>query len=359
MERILWEQITKAHHFVTQITSSLLDNGNVLLNVPENLPWRTTFYDTVEKVLLRENAMNTLKFIEAPEEEPGRYLLNHFCKKEKRSSYRYGISYAAFLAGSPDITLNSCYLWIRNLTGNKLDQWIRFIREYKRHLRSGEPHAVFILETADPAEPYRSLQEFRYFCFGSTIQEYDKFTFCALACSDVRIAPALRPYLVELTATLCSEDMELFPYCLERGSDFLQKPLETLCEITANRFRSDGSPFAPLPDTEDLRRRIWKSQLKLLFPVLEEYRSSFVSRYSDRIEECLPIENTFGEKITSPQDLQLGDLSLLIGRRVFDISLSPEEHQELMRFKKARDQLAHLKTVDYPTAERILSQKIG
>ena len=359
MERIFWEQITKAHHFVKQITSSLLDNGNVLLNVPENLPWRTTFYDTVEKVLLMENAMNTLKFLEAPEEEPGQYLLENFCKKEKRSSYRYGISYAAFLAGSPDITLNSCYLWIRNLSGRKLDQWIGFIREYAKLLRAGEPHAVFILETTDPAEPYGSLREFQYFSFDNTIQEYDKFTFCALACGDVRIPPALRPYLVELAATLCSEDMELCPHCLERGIDFLKEPQETLTKIAAIRSRSDGCPFAALPDSEELRRRIWKSQLKLLFPVLEEYRSNFVSRYSAKIDEYLPIENTFGEKITSPQDLQLGDLSLLIGRRVLDISLSNEEQQELMQFKKARDQLAHLKTLDYPTAEKILSHNIG
>ena len=359
MERILWEQITKANYFVHQITSSLLDEVHVILNVPKKLPWRTTFYDTVENILRRENAINRLKFIEAPDEEPGRYLLENFCKKEKRSSYRLGISYAEFLAGSPDITLNFCYLWIRNISGSKLEEWLGFIREYNKYCRSGEPHAVFILETTETAEQYTGLQDIRYFSFDNTIQEYDKFTFCALACSNVNIQPTLRPYLVELAATLCSEDIELCPYCLESGIDFLQEPQETLETIAKTGVRSDGSPFTALPDSEDLRRRVWKSQLKLLFPILEEYRSNFVSRYSEKIEERIPIENTFREKITSPQDLQLGDLSLLISRREFDISLSNEEQQELMQFKKARDHLAHLKPVDYPTAEKILSQKIG
>ena len=149
MEKIWWEQISKVSHFVRQITASLLDGENILLNVPTTLPWRETFHDTVEKILLLENAANKLKFIDAPDMEAGRYLLENFCKKEKRSSYRYGISYAAFLAGRADITLNSCYLWIRNLTGEKLDDWLRFVREYRENVRPGEPHAVFLLETPE------------------------------------------------------------------------------------------------------------------------------------------------------------------------------------------------------------------
>ena len=54
-----------------------------------------------------ENPKNKLEVIECPEEEPGEFILQKYCKRETRAKYRYGVSYAQFLGKCQETVLNA------------------------------------------------------------------------------------------------------------------------------------------------------------------------------------------------------------------------------------------------------------
>ena len=134
MDQIWWKQITKANHFIKDLAATVLDSKSVILNLPEFVPWQDTMYEMVEGILNEENPEYRLVVHECPTEEAGQFLLEEFCKKDKRASYRYGMSYASFLAQSEGIVLNSRYIWIKNVTRDKLEEWSKFILEYNKNL---------------------------------------------------------------------------------------------------------------------------------------------------------------------------------------------------------------------------------
>lgn len=97
MDRLWWNHITKAHKFLEDIISSALDGKSMILCLPENVPWRDTLLELVEDRLKLENPKNALDRMQCPEEEVGLFLLNRYCKAERRATYRFGMTYAEFL----------------------------------------------------------------------------------------------------------------------------------------------------------------------------------------------------------------------------------------------------------------------
>ena len=50
-------------------------------------------------------------------------------------------------------------------------------------------------------------------------------------------------------------------------------------------------------DTAFLNRKIWEAQLKLVFPIIENFRSIVIDKYRADIERCLPIVNSHDEDV--------------------------------------------------------------
>ena len=115
-------------------------------------------------------------------------------------------------------------------------------------------------------------------------------------------------------------------------------------------------PISADYDTESVENRIWEAQIKLLFPIVERYRTHFVKKYRKHIEKALPIETVFGDLIDDPLDVELGALSRLVNEK--KVPLTPKEDNQLDAFKKIRNNLAHLRTLDYDQVMWVLSQKI-
>ena len=351
MDELWWKQIPGARRFLRAATDALLHNESVILALPPSMPWGGTFYDLAAEELSHWNPRNRLETFPCPREDVGEYLLNHYCKKEKRATYRRGISHAAFLARSEGLVLNSCYLWVRDIRGEQLDAWIQFIAEYNRNLPHGHSPALFLLETAEE-EARKKVRGIQRVAYSECVDAYDRFTFCALASADVALEPGLRPYLTELCSTLCGEDVELCAACIRRGRAFLEDPEGTLRAIAREEARSDGTPFDIAPLEAELPERIWRSQVRALFPVLQQYLSGFIQQHRAEIQRNLPITNSFGEVIDDPQDVELGLLVLLAASQ--RLALSGGEHTRLHQFRDARNSLAHMKPVDFPTASGIL-----
>ncbi len=351
MEKIWWEHITKANYFIRSVTDALQADKSVILSMPRFVPWRNTFQELTEEIL-RRNPDNSLVYLDCPEDPPGKYLLEHYCKKEKRDAYRYGMSYAEFLAKSRDIVLHNRYLWIKNLSRESLHEWIRFISEYYNYLEKDMSPALFILETTELPANEKNLKNIAEIRFTNMIQDYDIFTFCILLSSDMSVHSADKSYLAELVSSICGNDVELCAKSISCGKQFLKNPAETLHTIMQSECHSDGSPFTEIPDDKTIEIKIWESQIKMLFPIIERYRSRFVSQHYDQILAALPITNNLGDKIESPEDAELGVLIQLVGKKNF--FLGEADYKELNLFRNARNDLAHLRPLGYDISEQIL-----
>ncbi|MFR5700995.1 MAG: hypothetical protein ACLUD0_03420 [Eubacterium ramulus] len=92
--------------------------------------------------------------------------------------------------------------------------------------------------------------------------------------------------------------------------------------------------------------------IEIHFPLIESYRKCFVKRYIRAIKNILPISNSYGEKVTIPEDVEIGTLFYLVGRG--DIVISSTEYNELERYRNARNRLAHMNVLENEEVEAIL-----
>lgn len=351
MDRLWWNHITKAHKFIEDLAAAAVEGKSILLSLPRQVPWRETLLELVGDRLKMETPNNTFEAIACPEEEVGLFLLNHYCRSERRATYRYGKSYAAFLGECEDTVLNDRYLWIFDIPKEKYEEWLDFITEYNQNVTVKTP-AVFILETSDPKFANQAKKGIKKIAFDQNIGAYDKFAFCALAATENHCKEYLRPYLAELAALVCSEDVELCAQCVCAGSEFLRDPRGVIEEITSQRCRSDGEPFQFDKSAEEVERLVWETQLKNIFPVIERYRSRLIRKYRKPIQGALPINNPYGEKVIHPEEVEVGMLVYLAGSGV--ISLNAAEYEELVQFREARNKLAHFSMLEFETADAVL-----
>ncbi len=351
MDKLWWNHITKAHKFMEDIAAAALEGKSVILSLPENVPWRNTLIELVEDRLKLGNPKNSFEILPCPEEEVGFFLLHRFCKKERIAAYRYGMTYAEFLGQCRDTVLNDRYLWITDIPQEKYDEWLEFITVYQKNTTEKAP-AVFILETSDAAFAKRTRKGMRQLVFDQHIGAYDKFAFCALAATENSCKDHLRPYLAELAATICGDDIELCAACVSMGAAFVKDPADTVRRIAAEKCRSSGQAFHFSKTDEQMKRLVWETQIKNVFPVIEKFRGSFIKKYDSQIKKALPISNSCGETVTIPEDVELGTLVYMAGCGF--VCVNSREYQELEQFRDARNRLAHLDILEPDAAEEVL-----
>ena len=354
MDKLWWMHISRAHKFLEDIVGSAAGGKSIVLSLPEKVPWADTLREVVEERLRMVNPKNSFDVIQCPEEEAGLYLLETYCKKERRESYRYGTTYAAFLGKCEDTVLNDRYIWVRNIPDERYDEWFDFISEYTKNVKGKTP-AVFILETHDERFAGRAKKGIVKLMFDKNIGPYDKYAFCALAASETICRDHMRPYLAELAATICKDDVELSAECVGAGNEFLKDPAGTIQNIIREKVRSDGSRYSFQHAEDELSNMIWETQVKMIFPCIERYRSGFIKKHYKAIQAGLPVQNAFDEEVNNPEDVEIGTLVLMAGRGVLQVGNT--DYQELVSFKEARNKLAHLGTLSLETVDAILKKE--
>ena len=147
MENIWWNQVTNAAKYVEDIKKSLLEENSLLLWYALHMPWRESLVTSVIEAVKLQNGSK--KFVAISKvDDPGKYLLENFCKLEKRAEYRPSKGYARFFAESDDIVLHDRYLWIEVDSQKNMDDWMALVTDYLRGRDKKENKAVFILVKA-------------------------------------------------------------------------------------------------------------------------------------------------------------------------------------------------------------------
>lgn len=350
MNSIWWNQVTNAVKYVTDIKENILEEKSILLKYTTGMPWRNQLEETVIEAVKLQNADKKFVSIQMVE-EPGEYMLKEFCKKEKRAEFRPSKGYAKFFAESNDIVLHDRYLWVQVDTLAGLEKWMSFVGSYLKERGKKSNKAVFILEWCGSGQiPVK--RGIKVLTFDDYIGEYDRIVFAVLASSDIREIPFIKIYIAELLANVVDNDIELCAECVRQYKEFLETPLSFIHRIIAEKSRSDGSDFTYEKTEKEVDHLIWLSQIKTVYPYLEEYREDFVQRHALAISKQLPIQASYGETYTDPKDVELGTLIYMAGTGC--LSLSVSEYEKLRVFKEARNKLSHLIALDIKEIRNLL-----
>lgn len=356
MNDIWWNKITNASHFIEEIVDAVQDKKSVLLQLPINVPWYSTMQDLVSNDIYMLNSDRSYQYVSDTGIEPGEYLLREFCKSEKRAQYRPSIGYAEFLAKSDDIVLNDMILWVASVNGKQVQKWLDFIVNYNKALGKGKKGCLFIIETYEEKN-ISNKKGIKHISFEKEIEYYDYYLFNMLAASDLKGSQLFKQYLAEAVSTMLPNDVELSSRCILHGKAFLENPLEVIERIVDEEYRSDGTCFNVNVTKEQLQERLWEAQIKVIFPLIEKHRNAIVKKYHREISALLPITAAYGEVFHEVTEVELGTISYLQGTD--RIQMCGSDAHKVSKLKKARNDLAHIKTIVQEDVEEIFSFELG
>lgn len=280
-------------------------------------------------------------------EDPGEFVLDELCSNPVRADYWPGQTYPEYLGSRDDILLNDYYVWISGIhSKGELSKWIEFVIQYNQASKALENRAVFILEYDGAGIDVTGIESIVY-----TVENYDCRVFCLETATSVSNT-GLREYQAELALCIGGSVPELCNALLDTGDKLLQDPVKTAHSVIMNSCTSEGKPFEDQSE-QQLTSAAWKAAIVLLFPILEQYRLDFVSKYEHALTRHLPISNSNGDQVTDPFDLEIGAIQYITTSSANDF---PGFDYEAIRLcRKARNLLAHNKPVSYEDVKRIIA----
>lgn len=112
-------------------------------------------------------------------------------------------------------------------------------------------------------------------------------------------------------------------------------------DIVEGRPRHHPAWLAARSDRRELVRRVWRGQVGVLLPHVEEERQHFVDQLSKWLS--VPYETRFGEVITDLRDLEIGHIE----SQVLELAprFDPLLRRRLRRLREIRNRLAHMEPV--------------
>lgn len=356
MDNVWWNKITNANNFLNSIVDTIQDGHSVILKLPSVVPWYSTMREYIRDNISMQNANSSFKIVVDMGEEPGAYLLNEFCKREKRVLYRPNIGYANFLAKSEDIVLNDYILWIVGVDAQQVKKWIEFVVDYNKALKKGRLGCLFIIEVREECN-IPNKKGIMCIDYNREIEYYDTYLFNMLAASTLKENEMLKKYLAEVVSIMLPKDVELSSQCILYGKQFLQNPLEVIRSVVETESRSDGTYFEIYVTEDEMRERLWEAQIKVIFPLIERHRAAIINKYAKYINILLPINAAYGEVFKEVVDVELGTISYL--QATGKIEMSADDTYKVTKLKSARNELAHIKVVSQKDVEEILSFKLS
>lgn len=356
MKNIWWKQVTTANFYIKMVVDNIMSKKSIALELPEYVPWKEYFYECIEEEINIQSSENTFDFINSPNGKLGEYLLDKYCSEEKRATYRPDKTFAYFLAQSDDIVLNNRFVWVKNIPESMINEWLDFVSDYNKNVKKDKPHAVFILEVLACSTINIKKKGITNIAYTKELSIFDTYVFCTLAVSSIKLKKELKTYLAELVSSVCGYDVELCSICIERYDEFLRDPIETVRNIVDTTCKSNGDKFEVIYNEDEIYQAIWNSQLKNIFPIIEDFRRKFVIKYKNQINVYLPIETIYNECFTEPEDVEIGTLLYMVADN--KIRCSEDDRQKLSNFRNARNLLAHLKILSFNKVEDLLEYVI-
>lgn len=356
-----WWSLPGPCRFVDLIEEDLQAGKNVLVGLPKYAPTglfsvvRQRLYTSellqFRRVDLRDDSID-------PDWSPAR-VIHRQCGTVTETEAGYSAKSVAQWH-----ELEETAIWVDGVDEVAWPCWKRFLEEYEHHCRERPAHlrGVFIVPVVATAEGHLSppdvaLSVRRWQGF---VSHLDMLLYCAECCKETGSNPLIQELLVQIAAELSGFDPHLaswfaasdpkeslhpermlYTFAKARGwHDEAWNATDGACSweegavdaVSGQRFVH--SAFAETSGRKALvMHRIWRAQLRVIFPFLEDRRLEFVSEYRPFL--TLPVVTPF-ETIDEHDSLEFSHLC----HQLRDL-LAADRLQVLEYCRRLRNSLAH------------------
>jgi len=271
-----------------------------------------------------------------------------------------------------DRSLRDWLIWVEGVGQSQWPAWKRFLEEFEAASRAASDcnglRVVVVARGSLANSPPRAEVRLAVRKWQGVVEPLDMLLLVYWLMRDADASPLRRRLQISLIAELAGTDPLLAETLCRCDLPALINPLDAL-----RGFAQRRSWGAPLPtdrselwaggmadmihgrqfrhsaalavsqghDHDELDRRIWRAQIQVLFPFVEEQRASLVKDLTTADCLRLPWVTPFG-RIEDPLDLEINHLC----RMVSHVKRVPPAKRELIRvLVEVRNSLAHLEKV--------------
>lgn len=306
---IFWDKITNATGFIDLISNKLRKHS-LILTSSKDIPWYDYFRDQIAKKIKKYNKSSMYiidgkKYKDKFEDEYefNDFLAEEYCSYDMRLECDSSTNLPKFMAEHNDgISIHKKYIWIDIYSQKSFENWINFISKYVEYRekyiegKDNKETACFLIACHDN---YASESKLDSYSFSGKIESYDYFVFCNLILSNFNILSDLCLSDYDLKDNIEEAEKDIKTYIAEFVSNIIKdkygKNIELIAECLNEKnykaFLNNPSVYIKKKNiTIDLaiENVLLKSQVKILFPILEEFRQKVVDNYSNLIEEFIP-----------------------------------------------------------------------
>lgn len=366
-DKVWWNNITGPARYKNAIVESLRSHQHVILFVQANIPWRHQLRFSVEgETKSNDDVFSYIDYEDQIMEDTPflKQIIDRYAEESVARKYREGVMKAHEFILDHEILKNKV-IWIKGIPEDKIDGVIKDITLYANESGMSKNAGRFLVEVRNSKLKRTQHKRIAVIGWEEYISTYDTLLFAHLMASkkDIKIK-LFQSYLAHVSAEICGYDSEI---CLEFLEDFrVEKddPLEVFREMS-DRYQGTGRgefqeeltqqhPFYYLHNNqiEKIRNSVWKAQVQVLFPYIEEYRILIIDKWKDSISQCLPIKDAFHESIENPVDVELGTMFHLLHH---GLVLDMDTEKAVRLLYKVRNKLAHLDICDSKEINELLT----
>lgn len=362
---IWWSEVAGPFSVVSSLIDHLLlERQNIILSVPDDLPWRNEMRANIEAEFRSRSGFHDLVFdvIDVKDECPdvddiARWLFERYADRDTRSGYRERSGSLSQYMVEHKALANRLF-WVKGVNSSQIAHWAKFCREYVPS--GGVKDGRIVLEsTGATPSPHKRLSVISY---NDRITPHDIRLFNNILLNQATYegySDLWKQYITVLCATLCRDDAEI-SYQLLHTTDFHKEdPLDSLRRIAqdpafSRRGASPDHVFSLIRFGKEalLSSTVWSAQLQVVFPRIELRRISFIQDHHENLRAVLAkYEVTQGPekyrvRILDPMELEVSTLSFLASRAdlwPMGVTLfTPRETALFSSLHKLRNHLAHL-----------------
>ena len=354
-ENAWWHTLSGPQRLVRQCAEAVLDAGTVLLRVPRDLCWRQGLRAAVEEKLQEWSSAQLLfEELDAEDqcpdvrtEQDAGYAVLRALSQRGAMGYRPGSgTIAQYLSSDEAGLFRDRILWVKGLHTEDAQRAFAALCAHCRRKK-----VRMVLEcSGDPGHVQGNLVEIRHDRY---VSAFDVQLICMMAANEAYSERPLlwQRYAAMLSANLSGQDAELAVALLTECALLEEEPRELLARLSERQqFRRRGGTEDHIlhhlrcdGDGEYIKRAVWRTQLQMVMPVLEEVLRAVVEELRPALREILEreeIRSSSNERVESPRDLETGTLYYLL-----KAGLLPET-DELTRacilcLRESRNLLAH------------------
>ena len=359
---ITWWQMPGPSRLTHCIASDIRAGRNVTVCLPKRVP--LGILHEIQRLLAHDDLVfSSVRGEDCLDNEaPEDTLFRKFAPLASESQARTAVTLCeqAFFQGKVII--------IKDITDDQWPAWKSFLIEYESVSRTLSPllRTLFIVKLVGapaltPPAPEHLLSIHRYDGF---VQKIDMFLYAATVFSNRSLGNVQKQLSISLCAELSQWDIELCDALAKLPFTSLVDPGQMLSDYARDMAwdgisnledrdilwakgvvqEIDGTDMyhsallSCKSDKRDLNQRLWRAELAVLYPLIEEKRQLIIHKLNETLQ--VPFVGSSGETIKNVKDLEIGHIHAQLQMK--NVRYLDAYRKQVAKLRILRNALAHL-----------------